>query len=248
LANRIGDLPKLGDVFKITQGTKPFQVGKGTPKQTQKIVDEKFFVSDSKKDKTFRPLLRGSLIHKYIIKWNNDYWISFGDWLAEPRYSAEYDAPVKIVIRQTGDSLVATLDKQQFIARDNLYTIIAKATSLEIEFLLGLLNSRFLTWYYQNIINPEKGEALAQVKRGHIAEIPIPFAEKKQTNKVQHDKIVRLVNEMLDLHRAQAAAQSPHEQDALAKQITATDRQIDALVYQLYDLTPEEITLVEGTV
>jgi hypothetical protein len=33
----------------------------------------------------------------------------------------------------------------------------------------------------------------------------------------------------------------------LAKQITATDRQIDALVYQLYALTPEEIALVEGT-
>ncbi|MEN9842093.1 MAG: hypothetical protein RL376_1893 [Verrucomicrobiota bacterium] len=48
-------------------------------------------------------------------------------------------------------------------------------------------------------------------------------------------------------HRAQAAAQSPHENDALAKQITATDRQIDALVYQLYALTPEEIALVEGT-
>jgi hypothetical protein len=36
-----------------------------------------------------------------------------------------------------------------------------------------------------------------------------------------------------------------HEKDALAKQITTTDRQIDALVYQLYSLAPEEIAFIE---
>ena len=46
--------------------------------------------------------------------------------------------------------------------------------------------------------------------------------------------------------RIRADTQNTHSKHALAKQITATDRQIDALVYQLYALTPEEIALVEN--
>ena len=43
-----------------------------------------------------------------------------------------------------------------------------------------------------------------------------------------------------------AGARTPHEQTALERQIAAKDRQIDALVYELYGLTEEEIGIVEG--
>ncbi len=87
-SDKLKAFPLLDNICVITQGAKPFQVGKGKPPQTRKIVDEKPFVSEKKQNSTFRPLLRGSIIQKYEILWNNDYWISFGDWLAEPRYSA----------------------------------------------------------------------------------------------------------------------------------------------------------------
>ena len=51
---------------------------------------------------------------------------------------------------------------------------------------------------------------------------------------------------MLDLHRKLAAEQVPHVKTVLQRQIEATDRQIDALVYELYGLTEEEIAVVEG--
>ena len=187
----------------VTQGTKPFQVGKGTPPQTRKTVDEKPYVSDRKRNSSFRPLLRGSLMNRYTILWRRDYWISFGDWLAEPRYSANYDAAEKIAIRQTGDSLVATLDRKQFVVRDNLYTIVPRHQDCNLRYLLGIINSRPLNWFYQNIINPEKGEALAQVKRGHIAELPIPEASKLQRN-----RMVTLVDAMLAFHERILAARS----------------------------------------
>jgi hypothetical protein len=57
---------------------------------------------------------------------------------------------------------------------------------------------------------------------------------------------VSLVETMLALHPQRAAARTPHEQSALDRQIAATDRQIDRLVYDLYGLTEEEIALVEG--
>ncbi|VAW35939.1 Possible restriction /modification enzyme [hydrothermal vent metagenome] len=172
LTENLQELATLGQLAAITQGAKPFQVGKGNPPQTRQIVEEKPFIAKSCKDKTFRPLLRGSLIQRYLTLWDDDYWISYGKWLAEPRVSANFDARSKIVVRQTGDSLVAALDQKQFIARDNLYVVIPIG-NIAAEYFLALLNSSLLNWIYQNSINSEKGEALAQVKRGHLQKLPI---------------------------------------------------------------------------
>lgn len=59
--------------------------------------------------------------------------------------------------------------------------------------------------------------------------------------------MVALVEQMLDLHRRLAAENNPQMKTVLQRQIDATDRQIDALVYELYDLTAEEIAIVEAT-
>jgi len=58
--------------------------------------------------------------------------------------------------------------------------------------------------------------------------------------------MVSLVESMHTLHKQLQGARTPHEQTALQRQIEATDRQIDALVYELYGLTEEEIRIVEG--
>jgi len=51
---------------------------------------------------------------------------------------------------------------------------------------------------------------------------------------------------MLDLNKQIPAAKTEHEKTLLQRQIDATDKQIDALVYELYGLTEEEIRIVEG--
>lgn len=58
--------------------------------------------------------------------------------------------------------------------------------------------------------------------------------------------MVSLVETMLALHKSLAAARLPDEKERLQRQIQSTDNQIDALVYQLYGLTPEEIAIVES--
>lgn len=217
---KLSTLLKLDNVSKITQETKPFQKGKGKPKQDEKTMQEKPFVQSFKKDETFRPLLRGSLINKYVITWNNDYYISFGDWLAEPRYSANYDAQVKIIIRQTGSSLIAAIDSFQFVARDNLYTIVSTNENYSEQIILACLNSKLLNWYYQNIVNNEVGEALAQVKRGHLSILPIP-----NYNSTVFETIEKLIGQILDLKQADNSAN-----------ISDLETQVDQLIYKLYEL------------
>ena len=67
----------------------------------------------------------------------------------------------------------------------------------------------------------------------------------KSTDKSRHDRMVKLVERMLALHKQLAAAKIEHEKTTLQRQVEATDRQIDALVYELYGLTEEEIKTVE---
>ncbi|WP_375560580.1 Eco57I restriction-modification methylase domain-containing protein [Bernardetia sp. OM2101] len=230
IAKKISVHSNLDEVANITLGTKPFQKGKGKPKQTASIVKNKPFVKTSQIDNTFVPLLRGSLINRYITLWKENYYISFGDWLAEPRYSANYDAEKKIVIRQTGSSLIATLDYNQFIVRNNLYTIISKNDNYSEEFLLGLINSTFSNWFYQNIINNEVGEALAEVKRGHLSNIPIP----KNPDSKNETQIEEKVTQILSLKKVNPSADT-----------SALESEIDVLVYGLYGLSEEEIAIIE---
>jgi hypothetical protein len=58
--------------------------------------------------------------------------------------------------------------------------------------------------------------------------------------------MVGLVDVMLKLHKELPKAKTPHEQESLKRTIAATDNQIDALVYELYGLTEDEVRIVEG--
>ena len=75
-----------------------------------------------------------------------------------------------------------------------------------------------------------------------ILKFPIPNSES-----ARHDQIVALVEKMLSKHKQLADAKTDHEKTVLQRQIDTTDQQIDQLVYELYDLTEEEIKIIEKT-
>ena len=63
----------------------------------------------------------------------------------------------------------------------------------------------------------------------------------------RHDKMGTLAGRMLTLHKQRAEVKTDHEKNLIERQIEGTDKQIDALVYELYELTEEEIRIVEGS-
>lgn len=234
----------LSNICDVYNGIKPFEKGKGTPPQTDQIMKEKpYVIEGSAPNKKWQPLLRGSLIQRYKLLWDHDYWVLYGPWLAAPRDSAIFDAPFKIMVRQTGDSIIATIVEKGFIARNNLHVLLPKNLNYDLRFIVGVMNSRLMDFTY-TFINPEKGEALAEVKKQHVEQLPI--CEVKPTDKANHDKMVSLVEQMLSLSKQLPMVKTDHEKTALQRQIDVTDRQIDQLVYELYGLTEEEIGIVEG--
>ncbi len=160
------------ELCNVVVGMKPYQVGKGVPKQDRNTVENRIFDAEQKIDKSYRKLLRGSDINKYENNWDSKRWIKFGEWLAEPRLSANFDAKEKIVIRQTGDSLISTLDINQFVCMNNLHVLSIKSNTLNLKYILALINSKLLNFYFQ-YLNPETGEALAEVKKETVEKLLI---------------------------------------------------------------------------
>ena len=86
-----------------------------------------------------------------------------------------------------------------------------------------------------------------KLKLAKVKQLPIRIIDFTNPADVKrHDRMVALVEHMLELHKQRAAARLPQEKEMLERQIQATDDQIDRLVYDLYGLTPDEIRLVEG--
>ena len=76
--------------------------------------------------------------------------------------------------------------------------------------------------------------------------LPIAIGAKSEKDwSQQHDTLVNLVELALDLHREYENINTEHEKISIERQITTTDSKIDQLVYQLYNLTEEEIKTVE---
>jgi hypothetical protein len=71
---------------------------------------------------------------------------------------------------------------------------------------------------------------------------PINFSDPAE--KAMHDKMVSLVERMLELHKR--SPRTPQEQEMVKREIESTDVRIDRLVYELYGLTEDEIKIVEG--
>jgi len=61
----------------------------------------------------------------------------------------------------------------------------------------------------------------------------------------RHDLMVGHVERMLDLHKRLADTKTGHEKTLLQHRIETNDKQIDALVYELYCRTEEEIRIIE---
>ena len=64
--------------------------------------------------------------------------------------------------------------------------------------------------------------------------------------KVQHDKLVAFVDNMLERQKKNHGARMDRDKELYERQIKMVDAQIDKLVYDLYRLTEEEIKMVEG--
>jgi len=193
-------------------------------------------------------LLRGEDVKRYDYEWKGEYvWYVPSRMRAHrstsrPGEPARFAQP-KLLVKDTTTDFAGTYDAKHFYVKDVLIVIPqdSNTTAFDLRYVTGIVNSPALKFYYRSTFKT------IHVQCEELASLPLPPIDLKQPkDKSRHDKLVGLVEKMLVLTPKLRAAQTDKERATLQNAVTATDRQIDQLVYELYELTPEEIALVEG--
>ncbi|MCI0335184.1 MAG: N-6 DNA methylase [Planctomycetes bacterium] len=222
--------PRLGDFFEIHEG-----VHSGN-------IREELFVP-ARIDETCKPLIFGrGEIQPYLLRWDGKY-IRLS---AVPKRKTKesyanagnpewYDQD-KILVRRTGDSVLAAVDRERRYASNNFFIVFPKQRcELTLDGLCAMLNSRFMTWYFRTI-EPRKGRVFAELKIKHLSAFPVPMDRDGQNT-------CRDLNELgisrVMIAQTLAQSHSSHEVESLKRTGKHIDSKIDGLVRELFQVVEQ---------
>jgi len=151
------------------------------------------------------------------------------------------------VIRQTAAFPIVGPRENATYFRNSLLALYSPPEPVDVRFIVGILNSKLMRYYYTQTVQESGQRAFPQVKVGALRRLPIAWPDlNKPKSKARHDAIVNGVQKMIDLSRAVRAAGPAHTQTVLRRDLEATDKALDSAVFELYTLTANEIALVES--
>jgi hypothetical protein len=189
-------------------------------------------------------------VRRYLLDEGPERFVRFDDTLAEPKPIRYFKGP-RLLIRELISrqfQIQATKATKDFITNKSMQSALPLVGGPDSNFLLGCFNSRLLSWFFLQKSNIAQRDDFPKIVLKETRSLPFPKIDLKRNraDKTRHDKLVVLVDKMLGLMPKLRAVASESEKAVLQNAVTATDQQIDALVYELYGLTPDEIKLVEG--
>lgn len=191
-----------------------------------------------KAETTGTPILLGYDTSRYCINYDNT--VHELTEVEKARLQ-EFDSIEKLLIRRVTSTLEATLDKNNYAFIKNLYGL--KSNTYNLSFILGLLNSKLLNWYFKVYFTTKKDDIFPEIQSYQIKLLPIPVINEK--NKHLHDEIVDLVNQMLDAKVKETTAVSGTSKTMAQRVINSLERNINSKVYEIYGLSEEEIAIIE---
>jgi len=222
----------FADVIKIKRG----------------VLFDKLLLTKKKINANSHPYFEGD-VYRYQLNLIADNWIEFGDRLKECPKEFVWFEGTRVLLRRLVNRqqrIMATLANETFITNKNLYSVLSKEKTLDDLAILGILNSRLISYLYLNQVTQATKDDFPQVTIKDLLALPFPAIVDGAKQNTRHRKMVSLVEQMLELHKKLSRIKNPDEKTRIQRQIDSTDEQIDALVYELYGLTKDEIAIVEG--
>lgn len=216
------------------------------------VCDTKLILNEMQNHKLCKKLLKGKNIKKYKIEFDNNYLIFDRKKLHRGRPDEVWNSDRKIITQRISGGLhpiVAALDTENYYSFASTNLIIIKDEFKDIysyELICALLNSKLINFYYvKNFTNAST--LTVNISKTFLEKIPLPLIDlNNKEDKEMHDKIVNLVDNIIALNKKLSAEKNPNSITIINRQINALDKQIDALVYKLYNLNDEEIKIIEG--
>lgn len=165
-------------------------------------------------DKT-KKIIWGKEIRKYNISWGGDY-VIYDEHIADNltlddlqskkgmNKQTKIDFALrdmslfeveKLVIRKTGDSLIASYDNRNYYFDTLVHGIYQKEQSYDLKFLLAILNSKPATFFYRTL-HDIKGKVFAKISLDDLSSFPVPDISLES-----QQPFIALADKMLSLHQ-----------------------------------------------
>jgi len=212
----------LGNIAKITTGVRS-------------KIGQKQIVSDKQLGSTWKKgLISGSQVSPFFVKWGGHF-INIDKKLL---WSGGWDSKIvenpKLMIRQTGDSIIAGIDYNRFYHLNNIHSLSIINPVVSIEYLAALLNSQLMKCYYR-IISLEWKRAMAQIDIETLESLPI---------KIPSNDEIKLVENLVKKITTRGSAEVILEEiDELFRKIYKIPKELKEKVYKETNLIKEALCL-----
>jgi hypothetical protein len=227
----------LKDYFDVSQGYIPYRksdlIKLYGEKRAEEIVENREWHSEIKLNKDYKQEIQGRNLTKYGYTKPNSY-IYYGRHLAS-FVDLRFFNQKRLLIREiTSPNIIACIVKEELVNDPQIICVIPKEKTHKIEFLWAIFNSKLATFLHFNSSPKATKGAFPKILVNDIKSFPIP-----DISADAQKPFIKLVDKIL-LAKSQ-------EKDT-QKDTQNLENQVDKLVYDLYDLTEEEIEVVEKSV
>jgi hypothetical protein len=226
------ELPKLGDFAEIHEG-----VHSGN-------IRAELFVN-TRLDDTCEELIFGrDEIAPYSIQWHGKF-IRLGalpDRRSPDRYanagSPEWHHREKLLVRRTGDHVLAAVDTGRRYASNNFFVVFPRRPGLpSLECLCALLNSRVVTAYFR-AIEPRQGRVFSELKIKHLRSFPLP---RILCDAGADSELLALATQRIRIASRLRDSRLPHDRQVAERECARLDEAINERVLRLFQLSQHDL-------
>jgi len=198
---------------------------------------KKNYISDTPLSLLHKPLIEGKDVKKYCVTFNNKYILYDRKKLYRAREESLFLKKEKLITQRIGGGkcpLIVAYDDNQYYTFNSTNSIfLKKGVSMPLKYILALLNSKLLNWFY-TVQFTNKSSLTVNISKTFLEQLPIVDSDNK-------NELVSLVDDILKITNSQDYLINTDKR----LKVEVIERQIDLLVYNLYDLTKAEIKTVE---
>jgi hypothetical protein len=225
----------LSDNYDATQGYIPYRksdlikiYGK---EKAESIVKNREWHSNSKVNEEYKEEIFGESIGKFNYKKTGSY-VWYGKHLAtyvDPKYFNQK----RLLIREiTNPGIIACIVEEEFVNDPQIISVIQKNELFPVEYLWAILNSKLATFYHFNSSPKATKGAFPKILVYDVNNFPLP----KDISEADKESIVKIANEILTKKHADCDFDS-----------SELEEQIDRIIYKMYELSTDDIELIENT-
>ena len=220
-------LSEIADVF-ITLGLQPYH----NSIHTQEEIKNSFLHSNAPLNSDYIAELGGRNVGKYSVDIEYKRYLNFASHMYwKPDLS--YFMGERIVIREiVSKTLIVGYTADLVLFNKSCYVVKSANKDISNVFLLALLNSSVIGFFVKNTGDKSKQILFPRITMRTLKSLPIPTAS--NANKSIINAIEHLATELISIKKMDKHIDTIRE-----------EKDIDQLVYQLYELTPEEIAIIE---